>query len=158
MSATILQTSILAVAVAAGLTAGMTFAFSNFIIRAFDRLEVPEAVRAMQQINRAVFNPLFMLVFIGTGGIALLIAIASTISRGGVEPWLLAGTLVYVFGVVLITARGNVPLNDRLDAVTDETVTTQTWREFARPWTAYNHLRTVAAALASLAFMIAAFR
>jgi uncharacterized membrane protein len=106
-------------------------------------------------VGRRPSRPRFMLVFIGTGGIAVVVAVAAYLDR--VEPWLLVGALTYVIGVVLITGGGNVPLNNRLDRVTDQTLTCSSWTEFARPWTVYS-LRTVAAAVASLAFMIAAFQ
>jgi len=153
-----LQSSAFGLAVAAGLTGGMTLAFSNFIMRAFDRLDASAAVRAMQEINLTVMNPLFMLVFTGTGFIALGVFVAKYVTVERLDPWLLAGTLIYLFGVCAVTAGGNVPLNDALAKVTGETMTATTWRDFASPWLTYNHLRTVAAAAASLAFMVAATR
>jgi uncharacterized membrane protein len=162
MSASILasglQASAFGLAIAAGLTGGMTFAFSNFIIRAFDRLDGSAAVRAMQEINLTVINPLFMLIFMGTGFIALAVLVAKYFALGRLDPWLLAGTVIYLFGVCAVTAGGNVPLNDALAEVTGDTMTATAWRDFASPWLTYNHLRTVAAAVASLAFMVAASR
>lgn len=158
MSASLWQAGTLGLAIAAGLTGGMTFAFSNFIMKAFDRLAAPEAVRAMQAINVAVYNPLFMLIFMGTGGFAVAIALGRSLAGGGVEPWLLVGTLVYVFGVCFVTGLGNVPLNNALATVTEQSMKASSWSDFARPWLLYNHVRTVAAAVASLAFMVAAFR
>ncbi len=144
-------------AVLAGLSGGCAFVFSNFVMPALDRLPAPEAIRAMQAINEEAINPLFFLIFIGTGIAALLLAAYQGLSsEANLDPWFAAATALYVFGVVLVTVGGNVPLNEALARVTDAQMSQDAWRAFARPWVRWNTLRTVAAALASGAFAMAA--
>jgi len=100
------------------LIGGIFFAFSNFIMKALGRVSAAEGISAMQSINVVVLNPLFLGVFTGTAGMSLLAAGPAV--REWSEPssvWYLAGALFYVFGTFLVTALGNVPLNDRLAAV-----------------------------------------
>lgn len=66
-------------AVGCGLMAGFFFAFSVFLMAAFDRLGPAAAIAAMQAINRTIVTPLFLLVFLGSGlacGVALVGALA----------------------------------------------------------------------------------
>ena len=48
--------ALLAAAVGSGLVAGLCFAFASFVLRAFDRLGAPQAIRAMQSVNAAILR------------------------------------------------------------------------------------------------------
>ncbi|MFN3201434.1 MAG: DUF1772 domain-containing protein [Bradymonadia bacterium] len=144
-------------AVAAALSGGMTLAFSNFIMGAFDRLPASQAVEAMQHINETVLNPLFLAIFIGTGFATTALAILCAFTLGVDGRWgLVVGAALYMVGVVGVTAAGNVPLNNRLAEVELVAATPEVWSAYARPWVFWNHVRTVAAAIASAAFVLAA--
>nr|BFF17936.1 hypothetical protein GCM10025730_14570 [Promicromonospora thailandica] len=65
--------------------------------------------------------------------------------RGG--GWVLAGAAVYLVGTFAVTMAGNVPLNNRLLAARDKAVE---WRATWRPWTRWNHVRTVAGVVATV--------
>jgi uncharacterized membrane protein len=56
----------LAAAVGAGITAGVYFAFSTFIMTGLRRLSHAQSIAAMNAINKAAPNPLFMLALFGT--------------------------------------------------------------------------------------------
>jgi uncharacterized membrane protein len=58
---------------------------------------------------------------------------------------LLTASLLYVLGTFVLTAAGNVPLNDRL-AKQDphDSNASSVWAQYERPWTRFNHMRTVA--------------
>lgn len=136
--------AILTLIVAAGLSSGITFAFSNFIMAGLDRLSAPQAIRAMQHINETVLNPVFLVVFMVTGLAAAVLAGVDAVQHGRPNPWLVAGALAYLFGVVGVTAAGNVPLNDAL-ALVDGARDPDAWRRFSEPWLRFNHVRWVAA-------------
>ena len=141
-------------AVAAGVSSGMMFVFSAGAMRGLSRLPEAEAVRAMQAINVSVINPLFLGVFIGTG--PFLAVLAGLDLYGGTHNrYLLAGTLVYVVGVVAVTILGNVPLNDRLAAVDTTKMGPGTWARYARPWLRYNHTRALAGAVSAALLTLA---
>ncbi|MGH7600945.1 MAG: hypothetical protein ACREOI_31695, partial [bacterium] len=52
-------------ALGCGLIAGVFFAFSAFVMKALSRLPPSEGIAAMQSINVAVINPVFLTVFLG---------------------------------------------------------------------------------------------
>ena len=58
-------------------------------------------------------------------------------------------------GAILITGRGNVPLNDRLAAVSaTDPDAVPVWQHFLERWTRLNTVRTVASTLATVSFTI----
>ena len=61
-------------AIGSGLIAGLFFAFSTFIMTAFDRIPQGHGISAMQSINSAILRSLFMPLFFGTALASLLIA------------------------------------------------------------------------------------
>lgn len=135
-------------AVAAGIASGMMWVFSMGTMQGLSQLPQAEAIRAMQAINIAVVNPIFLSIFIGTGP---FLAVLAGVDRFSSTPssTLLAAALVYNVGVVGVTALGNVPLNDALAVVDPNTASPGTWAAYARPWLLYNHARGAAAAVAS---------
>jgi uncharacterized membrane protein len=104
-------------ALGSGLIAGVFFAFSSFVMSGLGRLPAPHGVAAMQSINVAVINPLFLGVFLGTAAACALLVVAALFKWQ--EPGamlLLAGALLYFIGTFLVTMVFNVPLNDALAA------------------------------------------
>lgn len=78
--------------------------------------------------------------------------IAALVSAAAIGSGLVAG----VFGVTLAC---NVPLNKALAAADPQSVSSGgAWRRYARPWTAWNHLRTLMSLAASIAFAVALMR
>ena len=70
----------LATVVGCGLMAGLFFAFSVAVMRALGRLPAAHGMAAMQSINVAILNPLFLSVFLGTA-LLCLVVIVSSVSR-----------------------------------------------------------------------------
>ncbi len=143
----------LAVALGCALMAGTFFAFSVFVMPALKRLPAPQAIAAMQSINLAVINPLFMLVFMGTALLSLVLAFV-----GWKQPnaaWLLVGCALYLIGTFGVTAGGNVPLNDALATLKPDAPDAATaWASFYGAWMIWNHVRTLAALSACASFII----
>jgi uncharacterized membrane protein len=68
----------------------------------------------------------------------------------------LAGTVIYVVGTIGVTIAGNVPLNDALAMVNPDSAAGATlWARYLTDWTFWNHVRTVAAAIAAVLFTLA---
>jgi uncharacterized membrane protein len=144
-------------ALGCGLTAGVLFAFSSFIMNALARLPPAQGIAAMQSINVAVVNPAFFGVFFGTAVLCLYLAIRSLLvwDQPGV-PLVLAGSLLYILGTIVVTIAFNVPLNDALAAIKPESAEGATlWAAYLSRWTAWNHVRTLAALAAAALFVIA---
>ena len=130
---------------AAGLMAGVYFAFSAFIMRAFDRLGAAAAADAMNAVNDIILRSGFMILFFGStllyAGLALLALFGADIVGRG---WLLAAASIYVIGMFACTAAFNVPLNNRLAAAAgDDADKAVTWPLYFRRWSRWNHLRAV---------------
>ena len=154
-----IQIATVVCAVSAGVGSGMMYVFSTGVMQGLGQLPQDEAVRAMQAINVAVINPLFLGVFMGTGLFAAMLAGVSWFgSAGPVNPWLVAGAAVYVVGVVMVTVGGNVPLNDALATVDSTVLSPTAWSDYARPWLRWNHLRALAAAVSSALLVISVIR
>lgn len=146
-------------ALGCGLVAGLFFAFSAFVMSALARLPAEQGIAAMQSINVAVLNPVFFAVFFGTAAGCLVLAIAALFRWGDAAAiYLLAGSLLYLLGSILVTMARNVPLNQALAAVApNSSEGARLWTRYVAEWTAWNHLRTVAS-LAALACFILALR
>ena len=154
---TMLDFVILVSAVGSGLIAGAFFAFSTFVMRALGELPPSQAIPAMQSINIVVINPWFMTTFLGTAGLCLFVAIASIVGwhdRGA--GCLLAGAVLYVGGTFLVTMVFNVPRNDALAKLAPTSAeAARLWAAYLSTWTAWNHVRTIAALAAMVSFIVA---
>jgi len=150
-------TTLAAVAALLGsaLIGGVFFAFSSFVMKALARLPAAEGITAMQSINVVVLNRSFLGAFMGTATISLLVAILAVKAWGTPSaPWFLAGALSYLLGTFVVTGLGNVPLNDRLAAVTAaDPPAAEVWVHYLDRWTLLNTLRTASAMLAALLFV-----
>ena len=147
----------LAAALGTGLVAGIFFAFSAFIMSALKRVPPEGGISAMQSINVAVLNPVFFFVFFGTAVAALILAMAS-FARGSPSRslYLLAGSLLYLAGTIVVTMAFNVPLNNKLAAAGAKSAEgAGVWKTYLSAWTAWNHVRTIAALLACASFILA---
>ena len=143
-----LQQIVLLLAVAgSGLIAGVCFAFASFLMRSFDRLGAPAAIRVMQSLNAVILRSTTMAVWFGT----VIAGIVAAIMVGGVPA--IAAAVLYGIGAVLITGRGNVPLNEALDAVDpDGPEAAEAWADYRRRWGRWNAIRTVMFVLACMGF------
>jgi uncharacterized membrane protein len=144
-------------ALGCGLMAGFFFAFSACVMNALARLPAAQGIAAMQSINVVVINPLFMAGFLGTAAACSLLAVSSLLRRH--EPgaaYLLAGSLLYLVGVILVTGLFNVPRNNSLATVNPVSAEgASLWAGYVRSWTSWNHVRTVASLAAAAALTIA---
>ncbi len=144
-------------ALGCGLVGGIFFAFSTFIMKALDRLPPAQGIAAMQNINVTVFNPWFITAFFGTAAACAILTLSSLLSwhRPGAA-LMLVGSLLYLFGTILVTIVFNVPRNDSLAAVDPESAEgVRLWAGYVPGWTAWNHVRTAAALAAAAALSIA---
>ena len=143
-------------AVGAGVSGGVFFAFSTFVMKALGRLPAAESISAMHAINKAAPTPLFMLALFGTGVVSIVlsaVALRHLDQRWAV--YLLTGTALYLVCLVL-TMVYHVPRNDALALVDPAGPgAAHAWAHYLSPWTAWNHVRTVTAMAGSTAFIIA---
>jgi uncharacterized membrane protein len=148
-----------AAAVSSAAVGGLFYAFSTFVMKGLDRTAPPDAITAMRGINaEAQANAPFLSLFAGAALLALGIAVTSLfrLSQPGAG-YVLAGALL---GLVpfIVTMAFNVPLNNQLDAVDPSGLSAAdalaAWQGYLGPWTAWNHVRTLAPLLGSVLMLI----
>ncbi len=160
MTGSLLYVLIFVATLGAGLIGGLFFAFSTFVMTALGRLAPAGGIAAMQSINVAVLNPMFFTAFFGTAALCIVLVFFVLVdwSSDAAVP-LLAGSLLYLIGTILVTILFNVPLNNRLAAVAPESVeSADAWRHYLKTWTAWNHVRTAASLGAAASFIVALVR
>jgi len=143
-------------ALGCGLSAGVFFAFSTFIMKALRRLPSPQGIAAMQAINVAAPNPAFMLVLFGSA-VTSLAAAAWTIvdAPHAGSTYVVAGAALHLVGTVLVTMSFNVPKNEALAAVDPVSLAgTLLWANYVVTWTRWNHVRTASSTAAAAALIL----
>lgn len=149
-------------ALGCGLVAGAFFAFSAFVMDALARLTSTQGIAAMQSINvKVVKSPFpFLAVLFGTAAACALLVVTSLLSwdrPGSVH--LFIGSLLYLLGTIGVTIVANVPLNEALARVDPASADgARLWARYLARWTAWNHVRTVAALASAALFTLALTR
>ena len=139
-------------ALSSGLMAGVYFAFSVFVMKAFAELETTQAIAAMNAINKVILRSLFMPLFFGSTVISVMLIIAAYSQWGdvGAAVALFAG-LVYLFGMFICTVVFNVPLNNMLRDLNPHSARAEgAWLHYLKSWTKWNHLRTVSSLISCM--------
>ena len=153
----VIYVTTLATALGCGLNAGVFFAFSTFVMPALKRLPPAQGIAAMQSINKLAVTPAFMAVLFGTAVACLGLVAWAAVSWGGRSAALvIAGGALYIVGTIGVTIACNVPLNDGLATLLPQgTGAAGLWDEYVTKWSAWNHVRTVAALAAAATLTIA---
>ena len=103
---------LLVAAVVAGLQAGTYFTWATGVMPGLARVDDRTFVDAVQQMNIAIVNPVFIATFLGA---PLLAGAAAVVAGPQARPWAIAATALAV-GTLVISFAGNIPLNNALDA------------------------------------------
>lgn len=133
-----------------GLVAGTFFAFSTFVMPALARLPPGRGLAAMQAINARVTRSVFLVAFVGTALLCVLVAALSLGEAGGSAARRIGACATYLGGVIVVTRATHIPRNDALAATRD--LDGAAWTTYVREWTRWNHVRA-AAALAATALL-----
>jgi uncharacterized membrane protein len=135
-----------------GLVAGLMYAYSCSVNPGFRSLSDVEYLRAMQSINRSIQNPVFFLSFMG---LLLLLPLSDYHLFGQQRPaftWMMAATICYFVGVFGVTAAGNIPLNNALEAFSISGASSAELAamraKFQEPWNLLHMVRTIASIVA----------
>jgi uncharacterized membrane protein len=140
---------------ASALIAGFFYTYSISVMPGLAAAEPAAAIQAMQGINATIRTPIFAFAFFGAFGFTLLAAALSR-TRGVLLP-LLGAVAIYGAGGLALTFVVHVPMNDALATVTvTSSDAGQVWRDYAEPWTAWNHIRAVTSAIAFACVALAA--
>ena len=140
------------------LVAGVFLSFSDFVMRALMQAPDEAGAAGMIGLNRTVYRSIFMVLLMGfvPASTALAVLAISQI-EGAAMALVLGGTGAYLFGVLAVTGFGNVPMNQRLDGLSQRAAgVTGYWAEYAGRWTRLNHIRTASSAVTALSWLMAA--
>jgi len=154
------QTIILILAtLSTGIMAGIFFTWSNAVTTGLGRLSDLEYLNAFQSMNRTILNPTF---FFAIFGPVLLLPLSSYLQYKAAPNtlfWmLLAASLIYLIGVIVVTFTGNIPLNEILDKSALDGFSLQEGKSlrdnFENNWNSLNWIRTYSALGAFLLLII----
>lgn len=155
----IISTLTVTSAVGAGLMAGLLFAFSTSVMPALRTQPAASAIATMQSANVTILNPLFLLLFVGTTAVCVLLACTAPFAHTGGSMLRVAGAVLFVLGLVVVTATINVPMNNALAALDPASPSAATyWVTYLHRWTRWNDIRTGASVVACVALTVAASR
>lgn len=128
-----------------GLMAGVYFAFSLVVMKSLGGLPPVQGAQAMNKINDVILNTWFLPIFFGSTLWFLGLIVWSFADwQTGQSLLVVTAALIYIVGMFLVTAFGNVPLNNRLKQhETDVGALAKYWAYYQNHWTRLNHLRTL---------------
>ena len=140
------------------LIANVFLRFSDFVMRGMALAPGTAGPNAMVAINWTVNHPTFMVLFIGLLALSVALALLALWHLDGIAMSLvLAGSFSYGLGVFAVTGLGNVPMNNRLGAMSGSMEQTAIyWFDYVQRWTRLNNIRFAASAFAAIAWLIAA--
>lgn len=140
--------------VLAGATFGFFYAWVCSTMWGLDAIGPRSAIEAMNGINAAVQNLVFLPSFALTPvalGLAAVLALAA--GRHASAGLLGAAASLVVLGVVVVTFRVHLPLNDALAATgvpADPAEAARIWQDFSGRWQRWNLVRMATSGLALL--------
>lgn len=149
-----------AAAIGSGAVAGIFFAFSSLVMPALGRVEAESGIAVMNAINITVYNPGFMVLFMGTAATSLLLAFGSYVWWDSLDgKLLLLAALTYLVLCVVVTSAFNVPLNEALAAAAPGSQQqADVWGRMLNDWNFWNHVRTAAALVSAIALSVVLLR
>lgn len=154
MEISIKSLTLLAAIILTGLSAGLFYAWTVSVIPGTRKVVDLTYLESMQSINRAILNPAFYLIFMGSP-LALLFATVQQYQSGPKFWLLLAATLVYLFGTFAVTSFGNVPLNDALDVLDLSSLSEIEIKDFRKSYEGkWNRLHWIRTGFSVLSFIL----
>ncbi|MFD6613436.1 DUF1772 domain-containing protein [Micromonospora chalcea] len=140
------QIALILSALATGLMAGLFAAFAYSVMPGLARSSDRTFVEAMQNINKAILNPVFMFPFMAAIPLLGLAVVLAWRGHGRAAlPWLIAALVLYLLAFV-VSSGLNVPLNDQLakagspDHIKDPAAVRE---NFESAWAAWNIVRAL---------------
>ncbi|MGB5236589.1 MAG: DUF1772 domain-containing protein [Flavobacteriaceae bacterium] len=158
MNLTLETTIVLFTILLTGLTAGLCFTWTNAVTPGIGQLDDLSFLRSFQEMNRAIINPLFIVVFFGPFiGHILLVYLKH--QNSGAAFWIyVVAAMLFILGVVFVTIFRNVPLNEVLDkmdlAVASLEDVKALRQKFETPWRQWHFVRTLSSILSFVLLLL----
>ena len=133
--------------IATGLSAGLLYSYACSVLPGLAHTSDRTFIDAMQQINKAIQNPVFFATFFGALALTAVAAVQQRrLGPGATSRWTVTALALYALAL-LVTVVANVPLNDHLAAAGDPARIADpaaVRNHFQAPWIAWNLTRTAA--------------
>lgn len=142
------------------LSVGFFFAWSVSVILGTKKVGDLTYLETMQSINKEILNPVFFIVFFGS--LITLILNAALQNNNKLMFWLLlTSAIIYLIGTFGVTAFGNVPLNNELDALDIKALNINELKRFRdyyeSNWNQYHNIRTLSNMISFILLLISIF-
>lgn len=152
-----------ATVVLTGLSAGLFYAWAVSVIPGTKLTSNISYLETMQHINRAIINPWFMVIFMGP---LLGMIISGIMNYGsGIDAtfwYVVVAFLTYLVGTFGVTALGNVPLNDGLDAIPIGKLTGDEMNSirlaYEQRWNKLHNIRTLFSVVSFVLLLVPLFK
>lgn len=137
--------ALVAATIMTGLTAGVLFAFACSVMPGLGGTDDRIFVAAFQAMDRAIINPLFLIVFVGSPAFCALAVVLNLGTDQRSLLWWAAAALVLSLLTVAITRVVHLPLNAAIqaaenpDQISDLAAVRQ---RFESTWVRWNIIRT----------------
>ena len=143
------------------LVGGFIFTYSIVVMPGLSNLNDKDFLKAFQVTDAVIQNnqPLFMFTWIGSIVAILTTIVASLMTLGLLEPWLIIlVAAAYLLGVQGITVAIHIPLNNHIQKLNIEELNDKTLayerKNFEAKWNFFNKIRTFVAISASSLLLI----
>ena len=149
--------SVFVAALLAGGVFGFFYTWSVTVMRGLSATDGAAAIASMNAVNGTIMTAWFALLFFGAPIAAAAAAVLAWLGGGRATALCMAAAaVIYLVGCFAVTVIVNVPMNDALAQVDPRTIAdpAAAWRDYAGPWTAWNHVRTAACGLAFAAALV----
>ncbi len=142
------------------LSVGFFFTWSVSVILGTKKIGDLTYLETMQSINKEILNPVFFIVFFGS--LITLILNAALQNNNKLMFWLLlTSAIIYLIGTFGVTAFGNVPLNNELDALDIKALNITELKNFRdyyeSNWNQYHNIRTLSNMISFILLLISIF-
>lgn len=142
------------------ISTGFFFAWSVSVIMGTKKVGHLTYLETMQNINREILNPVFFTVFFGSF-IALVTTTCLQFNNKTVFVLVLASTIIYLIGTFGVTAFGNVPLNNELEALKITELNLIELKDFRAyfesAWNHFHDIRTISSMVSFILLLISIF-
>jgi uncharacterized membrane protein len=142
------------------LSTGFFFAWSVSVILGTKKVGDFTYLESMQSINKEILNPAFFIVFFGSL-IMLVMSASMQFNNKPVFGLVLASAIIYLIGTFGITAFGNVPLNNELEALNITKLSILELKNFRTyyesAWNQYHNIRTISSIISFILLLISIF-
>ncbi|GAB2944882.1 DUF1772 domain-containing protein [Micromonospora polyrhachis] len=149
--------TLVAATITTGLIAGLFYAYACSVMPGLRRTDDQTFVTTMRQINEAILNGWFAIIFVGAPLLTAAAVVLHLPTAGRpMLPWIVAAFLLNT-AMIAITFGINVPLNNELATANPNSTTPATIRrKFEAKWVRWNIARaaTPTAALACLSWAL----